>query len=414
MSAYRESDPVGPRWRKSRVARAPKIDPARQRLENRKVLLNLLWSERTISRADIARETGLSRSTVSAIVADLLETELVEARGAGTSKGGRRPIILGFNDNAKALVGVEMGATHVAVMVTNLRGQRQAWLDVAHPVREDPQGSLALTARLVREALEEAGHPLNKAVGVGVALPSPVGPRGEVAPQILPAWKGQRPGVHLEEALGLPVFVDNDANLGAVAEHWWGSALDGSDLMYVKLATGIGAGFIVDGRLYRGAWGGAGEVGHMSIDVEGPPCACGMRGCLVTRVGGVALLQRARELAGEAAPTTLLELAQSAREGDEVASGVIGDAGRELGAAFASLLNVLDPRTIVVGGSLTHAGDALLGPLREVIAQRSPFAPVTPPEVVATELGESGIALGAATSVLQAALLDEAMFHPER
>ena len=257
------------------------------RAQHRGLLLRLIWRERLISRADLARQTGLSRSSISAIVADLLATGLVRETGSGDSRGGRRPILLDFNDDAQAIVGVDLGATHVATAVTDLRAQVKVWRSESHDVRHDPEGALALTRKLIDDALAEAKVARGNLVGMGVAVPSPIEPDDpdHLSPVFVPRWRGCSPVQHLEAAYGVPVVMENDANLGALAEQWWGAGQDGRDLAYIKVATGVGAGLIIRGEIYRGTTGIAGEIGHIPVDPSAGRCVCGLEGCLNLLIG---------------------------------------------------------------------------------------------------------------------------------
>jgi predicted NBD/HSP70 family sugar kinase len=213
------------------------------------------------------------------------------------------------------------------------------------------------------------------------------------------------------------VLVDNDANLGALAERWWGAGRDVDNFAYVKLATGIGAGFLVDGKIYRGASGIAGEIGHISIDPKGPRCGCGLRGCLVTAVGSQALLRRARELLKEQPDSTLAGrefgitiLEDAALSGDALALQVVREAAENLGVAVAGLLNLLNPTLVIVGGGLSRLGDVLLEPLRRTVRSRTLATSVEVSRIVTSELGARAIAVGAATLLLQRALVDPRHF----
>ena len=248
-------------------------------------LLDIIWEQRQISRADLARTTGLSRSTVSSAVARLLDTGVISECGAGSSRGGRRPILLGFNDEPLSIVGVDFGASHVGVAVSNLRGEVLTWTDRTHPVRSDPLGTISLTNELIEKALEEVRRTREEVVGIGVAAPTPVAPDGSFSPVVMPAWSATHAANLLRERWDVPVFIDNDANAAALAEHWWGLDRKVSDLLYVKVATGVGCGLILGGELYRGRHGVAGEISHTVVIPHGPPCVCGRRGCLATLVG---------------------------------------------------------------------------------------------------------------------------------
>ncbi|MFO0746590.1 MAG: ROK family transcriptional regulator [Myxococcota bacterium] len=411
-------EPTARWWRKSVRARAPTLDPARLREENRRVLLNLVWCERAISRADLARETGLSRSTVSAIATELLDKGLVVELGAGTSSGGRRPIVLGFNDEGFGIVGIDMGASHVGVAVTDLRGRVRAWVKRPCEVREDPSGTMTLMRALVREALAASPWSADRILGIGLAAPCPIDPTapGQLSPLVLPAWKDHDVVGMLRDTFGLPVHLDNDANLGALAELWWGAGADGGDLAYIKIATGVGAGFIVNGALYRGAAGVAGEIGHVVLDPDGPLCMCGLRGCLVTQIGAPALVAQVEQqlAAGHASllekgHVTTDSIVDAVLHGDAVAIEVVQRAGRQLGVAIANLMNLFNPDRVVLSGGLVRAGSALFEPLEAMLHRRALFSARATTPVTASTLGETGIALGAATQVLEAVLEDETL-----
>lgn len=387
------------------------------------IVLELIWREKRISRADIARRTQLARSTVSDIVRDLLESELIAEVGTERSSGGRRPVVLEFQDDMFGILGVDIGATHVSVALTNLRGQVLVWREQRRPVRTDPEFSRALVAQLCDECLAEWGRGKKRLLGIGVSVPSPVDPRhpDRVSEVVLPAWRGQVGLEDLHLRYGVPVLVDNDANLGALAEGWWGAGRNVRDFTYIKVATGIGAGIILDGEIYRGSTGVAGEIGHLAIDPHGSPCVCGLRGCLATFIGTRALLDRAAALRA-AYPDSALSgddlsifaLEDAAMSGDALAIQVVKEAAEHLGIAIAGLLNLVNPAMVILGGSLTRGGNLLLEPLREVVRNRTLVTSVAATEIRIGELGPRAVALGAATLVLNAAFADPSLFPPSR
>lgn len=382
--------------------------------------LEALWYNERISRADLSRQLGISRSTASEVVNALLQTGLVAEVGDGPSRGGRRPILLEFQDDAFRILGVDMGATHVGVALTDLRGRILAWREELHPVRSDPDGTRALIVRLSEACLDEVPGALGTLLGMGIAVAAPVDHRDpkHLSPTVLPAWEGQSGFESIEAHFGVPVFIDNDANLGAIAERWWGAGRGVDDFTFIKLSTGIGAGLLVGGRVYRGATNAAGEIGHVSIDPKGEPCVCGNRGCLVTFVGSEALVRRAR--AGLAdhptsllcgCPVTTLRIEEAALAGDRLAVRVVREAAHHLGVAIAGLLNLLNPGAVILGGSLARLGDELLVPLRKTVIQRTLVSSVAASEIRVSELGGQGIALGASTLVLAAALERPTLFR---
>jgi len=395
-----------------------RLDPDRPRPLADSVL-RLIWRERRMSRAEIARKAGLSRSTVSEIVGELLPTGLVAEIGAGESRGGRRPIVLEFQDDAHVVLGVEMGANHVFVALCDLRGRVLNWVCRPHPVRNDPVGARNLITQLCVQSLDPAvagGIPL---AGIGVAAPSPVNPAApdQLDHVVMPAWDGDLGLDALAQHYGVPLMVDNDANLGALAERWWGAGRGVDNFAYIKVATGIGAGYVFDGEVFRGATGVAGEIGHMAIDPQGKTCVCGLRGCLATLVGAQALLDRTAELAARhpghpAAERTLTMtyLEQAALAGDPVVLTVVREAAENLGIAVASLLNVINPSLVVIGGDLARLGPLLLEPLRETVSRRTLITSVSAAEIRTSELGPQTVAVGAATMILKAALDDSSRF----
>ncbi len=388
-------------------------DAAGMRTQNATLLLRMIWRARQISRADLARQTGLSPSTVSAIVDELAGSGLVREIGAGVSRGGRRPVLVGFRDDAFALVGVELGATHVSAVLTDLRASVRAFRETPVAVRDEPEQALATARELIDEVLASERVPRKRVVGIGVAVPSPVHPQrpGKLSPLILPAWRDHDVQASLAADFDRPVFVDNDANLGALSERYWGAGAGGEDLAYIKVATGIGSGHIINGALYRGAGGTAGEIGHIAIDPNGPVCVCGLRGCLATLIGAEALRAKARTRWGKRKRNpTVADIVSGVRAGDAVARELIDEVGHYLGIAVAGLLNLLNPSVVVLGGEITSAGDLLLDPLRASIKARALSTSVAETRIVASWLGERSIAVGAATMVLEAALADRSMF----
>jgi glucokinase-like ROK family protein len=378
-------------------------------------LLRLIWDEGQISRAEIARQAELSRSTVSQIVGTLISAGLVAEVGVGPSSGGRRPIVLQFRDDAYSILGIEMGATHVAVTLTNLRGRVLAWEQHDHPVRTDPRGTRLLIDTLCDACLASVPEDRRQLVGIGVAVPSPVHPTNPdwLSEVVLPEWQG-RLGLHdLERKHGVSLLVDNDANLGALAEQWWGAGIGKMNFSYIKIGTGVGSGHVIGGEVYRGSTGVAGEVGHLSIDPKGKPCVCGLRGCLATLVGGGALVERAKELSRDfpasvlsGREATVAEIEDAALAGDPLALQVTREAAGYLATAVAGILNLLNPDMIVLGGGLARVGELLLKPLRDTVKSQTLVSSLAASEIRASTLGPRTVAIGAATFALKSALED--------
>ena len=395
------------------------VDTARMREHNAGLLLNLIWRHQDISRAEIARRTGLSRSTVSAIVGDLIASNLVHESGSGDSRGGRRPTLLRFADEAYAIVGIEMGASHLHVVATDLRGRVRAERQQAQPVVAEPRSTLAALRELAAACLADLPLPHDRLLGVGIAVPCPVylDAPGRLCRRLMPEWTDISLTDELRKSFACPIYMDNDANLGALAERWWGAGKSGEDLAFIKVATGVGAGLIIGGQIYRGAGGTAGEIGHVAIDPRGPVCRCGLRGCLAAMVGAQPMADRARaelrrgtrsQLRSQEA--SLHTIAAAARDGDKLAGELVDQAGHHLGIVVAGLLNLLNPAVVVLAGPLIAAGDLLLGPIRSTVQHSTLWESVARSRIQTSELGDAAIAIGAATQVLQAALENQALF----
>lgn len=388
------------------------------RSQNTSLLLNLIWSNGELSRADLARLSGLSRSTVSAIINPLLEARLLCVVGIGRSSGGRPPTVLRFSGDSFHLIGVEIGAAHVGAMIIDLRGSVKAWRSIEHPVEDNPESTMALVHQQIEEIVASAGVPRASVMGIGIAVPCPVHPDrpNELSSQILPRWRNVRLLDALTARHGWPVFIDNDANMGAIGERWWGSGRNCDTFTYIKVATGVGAGLVIDGDIYRGPNGIAGEIGHTAIDSSGPLCRCGLNGCLETMIGTRSLeSQAAALLKGRPDPELgetpdIAQLADAARLGHPLATEVIARGGEYLGVAIANLVNLINPTQVILGGRLASAGDALLIPLRRALQRRAMWSSVLEVDVKVSALGDHAIALGAATRVLQESIADPNRF----
>jgi glucokinase-like ROK family protein len=329
--------------------------------------------------------------------------ERPEPGSAHGAQGGRPPILLSFDASAGAAVGIDFGHSHLRVAVSDLAGtilsERKQPLDTDH----DAQQGLELAAAMVTEALADAGVQRTSVIGAGMGLPGPIEQVGGTvgSSAILPGWIGMTAASEMRRRLDFPVLVDNDANLGALAEAAFGAGQDAGDLIYLKVSSGIGAGLILNGRLYRGSAGLAGELGHVLVDPDGIVCRCGNRGCLETIAATGALVDLLRRSHGE--DLTTEAMLEAARRGDLGCRRVIHDAGRALGQVVATLLNVLNPELLVVGGDLAGAGDLLLDGMRESVSRAALPEAARRAGIVAGVLGERAQVLGALALVVSEA-----------
>jgi predicted NBD/HSP70 family sugar kinase/biotin operon repressor len=371
---------------------------------NRRRVLEELRRRGTASRAELARATGLSRSTVSTLVGDLQGAGLVvEREGEGRRQQGRPPVLLTIDPGAGVVIGIDFGHSDVRVAVGDL--SRRVLADRVAPCDTDNAGleAIDIAADLVDEALADAGVPRERVLAAGVALSSPVDHEDDTVHRstILPSWTDIRPAAEIGSRLGVPVFVDNDANLGALAEMQLGAAAGRRDVVYLMIGSGIGAGIVVDGRVVVGAGGTAGEIGHMLVDENGPICRCGNRGCLETYAAGPAIVDLLNRTHGP--DLTLDGVIGLVRGGDQGAVRALQDAGHVVGKALAAVCNVLNPELIVIGGELSAAGDVLLEPIRAAIRRHAIRPAAEDVEVVQASLNERPEVLGALIHAAQRA-----------
>lgn len=371
---------------------------------NKLRVIDALRRSGTASRSDLARLTGLSRTTVAAVVGELQERGLVVERPDETpveASRGRPPVMLRLDSAAGGVLGIDLGHSHVRVALGDLSSTVLAERFEQVDVDSDAHGALEAAARLADEALEEAGLDPGRLVGAGLGLPGPVDRLlGTIGTSItLPGWSGFNAREELERRLGgLHVEVDNDANLGALGEISFGAGRGLTDVIYVKVATGIGAGLVLDGALHRGATGIAGELGHVSVRPEGVVCTCGNRGCLQTVAAAGPLLAVLQDAHG--AGLTVADMLELAAAGDLAARRVLNDGGRDIGRALADLCNLINPAAVIVGGELAAAGEPLLAGIRDAIDRHALPGSAQAVSVIAGVLGERAEVLGALALVI--------------
>ena len=371
------------------------------RRANRLRVVDALRREGSASRSDLMRLTGLSRTTITTLLGDLQERGMVvESEVEPRGGRGRPAMLLRLGRTAGAALGIDFGHRHLRVAVADLSStvlaERRTDLDV------DTAAGRALdsAAGMVREVLAEAGIPIEQVIGAGMGLPGPIDRRtGLVGSSvILPGWVGLNAAEQLASRIKIPVDVDNDANLGALAEFTLGAGRGMDDVIYVKVASGIGAGIILGGKLHRGVTGNAGEIGHVQVRSDGAVCRCGNRGCLETVASVPSVLSVLRPVHGPRLSLPgMLELAAARDPGT---LRVINDAGREVGRALGDLCNSLNPEAIIVGGDLGGAGESLLDGIRESVDRRAQPGAASAVSVMQGVLGERAEVLGALTLVI--------------
>lgn len=355
---------------------------------NKALVLQYIIEKEPISRADIAQSTGLHKATVSSLVNELLEEELIFESGPGESSGGRRPVILHFNKTAGYAIGIDIGVNYVLCVLTDLSGK--IMIEKNQVVKRTPYPSImSIVQSMVQSIKEEMPDSRYGIVGIGVGVPGIVNKEGMVllAPNL--GWTNIQLKKDLEELFLVPVIIENEANAGAIGEQQFGAGQDLENVIYVSAGIGIGVGIILNKELYQGKNGFSGEMGHMVIDLNGKPCSCGSKGCWEAYASEHALL----ELAGE--DTASLEsLMERAEKSDDMALGHFKEIGGYLGFGINNIINTFNPDQVIIGNRLALAQKWIEEPIRTTIANHTLTHHQKDLEIHFSKLGKYSTALG--------------------
>src|SRR5215217_729375 len=358
--------------------------------------------EGPVSRSKLPSLIGVSRSKVSMEVQRLSEAGLLAEYGLAESEGGRRSSLLGIPPSAGLVAAVDLGATSIDVALITLGGEILAHRGESVDIKDGPRIILGRVKVRLEELLGEQSAESREVLSVGIGIPGPVEHAAGVlrSPLIMPGWDRFPIQDAFAAEYAAPVFVDNDANVMALGEHWGGVGREVDNMLFVKIGTGIGGGIIADGRLYRGAQGCAGDIGHICVDPNGPVCSCGNKGCLEAMAAAPAIAAKAERNAEEGlspvlqkvfeerGALTARDVGEAASFGDYHALQIIRESGRLVGQMLATLVSTLNPSLIVVGGGVANIGHSLLAEIRSAVYRRSlPLATRNLP-IVLSELDE--------------------------
>ncbi|MDN4520765.1 ROK family transcriptional regulator [Mycolicibacterium austroafricanum] len=364
----------------------------------------LIRHKRDLTRTEIGRLTGLSRTAVTARVSELTSRDLVVEREQAPSTGGRPAALLSFNADAGVVLTAAVGGSRTRLAVCNLAGDVLTAADIDQEPGLGPQDLMPQVVKGLEVLLAESGHS-DTVYGVGLSLPGTVDQeRGSsIDTPVLSGWDGAPLIPYFRELTEAPVVLGNDANVIALAEWRAGAGRGFDDLLVVKASTGLGAGIIAGGALQRGAIRAAGEFGHnKTVAAEGRPCRCGDTGCLETVAGGWALV---RTLAQEGRPVrNLRDLVELAHSGDALARRHIRDSGRYIGEVLAGAVNLLNPAALVVAGDVAGAYDIFVAGLRETLYGNATALATRVLEIRPAQLGDRGGSIGSAMMVLDQVL----------
>ena len=371
-----------------------------------------------ISRTGLAEEMGLTRAAVTLIVNDLLENGVILEAESRAIPNGRPPVVLEINPKRGLVAAVDMGATHVNIALADFSAKIIEETSFPFDIKQGPQVCLSEVRRILQELLDRYGISISEIMAVGVGVPGPViKDAGMVmSPPIMPGWDRFPIRQTLEEAWGCPVSLNNDAELGALGEWAYGAGRGEKNLAFIKVESGIGAGLIINQQIYGGTTGSAGEIGHITIEENGPLCTCGNHGCMEAFAGGNAIAIQARKMVQPGKRTllsnipleniTAREVAESARRGDLPSQEIIMRAGTFIGIAIAGVVNLFNPSAVIIGGGVAQAGDLLTTSIRQAVRDRSLHASEQSVHITTAMLGQRSSLIGATVQAINIAIHD--------
>lgn len=375
---------------------------------NQAEILDLIRLKKAVSRAELSELTGLTPTATGIIVSNLLERGLIDESGTGESSGGRRPVLLELKPSSYFSVGVDVDTGNLNLILMDITGNTIGECFEKLPANIGFKDVMAKTDALIKKLLQQHQIGIDKLLGIGISVPGLVDvDKGEIilAPNL--GWRNASIRESLPGFKDIPVFLENEAMASAVAENWIGSCQGTPNFICINIKSGIGAGIFVNGRLYRGASGSAGEIGHIFVDEAGARCACGNYGCLETMASITHIVEKAKKLIRQGVVSSLNEIGDidgidicsiisAARNGDEVAGNLLMESARYIGIAASSLINILNPSKIVLGKEFVKYGDLVLEQVRKTALHKALEFPGSRVDIAITPLGEKASMLGAA------------------
>ncbi|HEY9527954.1 MAG TPA: ROK family protein [Anaerolineales bacterium] len=340
------------------------------------------------------------------IINDLIESGIILEMESRSTRSGRPPVVLDINPKCGLAAAIDMGATHIRVAVGDFSAQILEEAEQPFRIADGPEHCIEEADRALRSVLEKRGLKISDLSAIGLGVPGPViTDTGMVmAPPIMPGWDRFPIRTTLENRWKVPLALNNDANFGAVGEWVFGAGRGEKNIAFIKVGSGIGAGLIINRQVFGGTTGSAGEIGHLTIDENGPLCSCGNHGCLEAFAGGHAIELQAKKLV-ESGKRTLLsdvnqaitvrEVAEAARRGDLAAQEILHRSGTFIGIAVAGLINLVNPSVVIVGGGVAEVGDLLTAPIRKVVRERSLRAAEHAVKITTAMLGRRSTLIGA-------------------
>lgn len=391
-------------------------DQKMMRRLNNQIVIDILRKQNPLSRANVSAISGLNRSTISSIINDLIDEGWVRETNLQSEKIGRPGMLLEINPAGGFAVGVEIGVDFILVVVMDFTAN-VLWRKRIETDPEEGQTNIQEKAfNVTSEAVEIGKKHCIRALGIGIAIPGLVDVRQGVlkfAPNL--RWSNIPLRLIWTQQFHMPVFIENEANAAALGEFYYGAARGINNFIYIAAGYGLGSGIIIDGKLLRGNKGYASEVGHMTVDPEGEICSCGKRGCYEIMIGPRAVIKRVNKLiADEGEQSTILHASQvtsngfsydavvdAARKKDKVALMALEDVGCKLGVVVSNLVNVFDPKMVILGGALNYAKDFIMPLVMEVVKENALQLCQEDLVITSSQLDQDSSVMGAAGLILE-------------
>ncbi|ADQ04076.1 ROK family protein [Caldicellulosiruptor owensensis OL] len=379
---------------------------------NKLLILKTILDNKMISRAKISRLVDLNKATVSNLTDELIKEGYIVEKGYGKSKGGRRPVLLQVNKDVGSIIGIDLGVDYIHVILSNFIGEIIFEEYVNIKMKEPKEKLLNLLFDMIEKAIDKAPPTPKGILGIGIGVPGIVEKESGIvliAPNL--EWKNVHLKSIIEQKFNLPVYIDNEANAGALGEKWFGEWGKVSDLIYLSVGIGLGAGIIIDNKLFRGAAGFAGEVGHTTINFQDDVCSCGNIGCLENFASERALLSIIKKLVKEGAEDRYIscenvdeitpsQIIQAAMDGSRICRMAVLEVAEKMAIGIANLVNIFNPEIVIVGNKASFFGDLFLEKLREAVNQKSFIAQFYDLKIEVSKLKDRAVVLGCIAMVI--------------
>lgn len=384
----------------------------RKKYFQKKSILNYLYSKGHLSNPEMCKLANMSSPSIHKLLNELMEEGLVQEEGIGHSIGGRRPNIFGLNPGARIVIGISIGQNFSEVAIFNLRNEILQEVHIFDTPLQNSQAFVDALYDFCVKLLHEAHISEEKILGIGIGISGLTDPSTGKSYSWL-NYSSKTVKELFEERFGKPVFVDNDARVMAMGEYVFGSASDKNNVLCLNIGAGIGMGMILNGMVYHGNSGFAGEFGHIKVQEDGDLCICGKRGCLETVASGAALVRRAVEEIGAGMTSKILKIInneiseinsktiiEAARQGDQLAIDLLAEIAEFLGKGLATLIHIFNPEAIILGGDLARADQFIIDPIQQTLNKYTIYSIKKDTIIMASTLGEKAAVMGAMAMVM--------------